>query len=578
MLTKLRLHNFKRFDDAEIELGDAVVFIGPNNSGKTTALQALTLWDIGLHRWLSKRGKGLQAGERAGVAVNRRDLLAVPVPSGRLLWRDLDVRKITRPDNKQSTKNVLMNIIVEGITAGVGWKCGLEFDYTNEESFYVRPVRLHEAEGTARMPIPDQAADVRIAYLPPMSGLASEEFVKQAGEISVLIGQGQTAQVLRNLCYNVCYPQGIEREASDPWKRIAREIERLFGTELLPPVYRPERSEIRMQFRQGSALLDLSSAGRGLQQTLLLLAYVYSNPRSVLLLDEPDAHLEVLRQRQTYQLIHAIAREQETQIITASHSEIVLNEAAATGSVIAFVGKPHLLTGQTSQVIKSLTTLGWDQYVQAEETGWVLYVEDATDFAILKAFAELLKHPVRAHLDRCFVHYVATNVPQQARGHFYGLQEAKPDLTGLALFDRLDKTLPKDTALIETMWSRREIENYFTTNDVLMRWVGADKPTDLFAWSEREEVRRAMTRAITRVTEALSLDNKTPWSADTKASDEVLDRIFRVFFQEQGKPVLFRKADYYQLVQFLKPEEVDPEVIEKLDSIVQVSQAAKPSQ
>jgi predicted ATP-dependent endonuclease of OLD family len=57
MLTKLRLHNFKRFDDAEIELGDAVVFIGPNNSGKTTALQALTLWDIGLHRWLSKRGR-----------------------------------------------------------------------------------------------------------------------------------------------------------------------------------------------------------------------------------------------------------------------------------------------------------------------------------------------------------------------------------------------------------------------------------------------------------------------------------------------------------------------------------------
>jgi predicted ATPase len=41
VLTKLTIRNFKRFTSAEIELGNPVVFIGPNNSGKTTALQAL---------------------------------------------------------------------------------------------------------------------------------------------------------------------------------------------------------------------------------------------------------------------------------------------------------------------------------------------------------------------------------------------------------------------------------------------------------------------------------------------------------------------------------------------------------
>lgn len=44
--------------------------------------------------------------------------------------------------------------------------------------------------------------------------------------------------------------------------------------------------------------LDLSASGRGQQQTLLLLAHMTANPGSVLLLDEPDAHLEILRQRQ----------------------------------------------------------------------------------------------------------------------------------------------------------------------------------------------------------------------------------------------------------------------------------------
>jgi hypothetical protein len=55
MLTRLRIRNLKRFVEADLELGQSVVLIGPNNSGKTTALQALALWDIGLRRWNEKR-------------------------------------------------------------------------------------------------------------------------------------------------------------------------------------------------------------------------------------------------------------------------------------------------------------------------------------------------------------------------------------------------------------------------------------------------------------------------------------------------------------------------------------------
>jgi predicted ATP-dependent endonuclease of OLD family len=39
MLTQLIIRNFKLFDEVAIELGERVVFVGPNNSGKTSALQ-----------------------------------------------------------------------------------------------------------------------------------------------------------------------------------------------------------------------------------------------------------------------------------------------------------------------------------------------------------------------------------------------------------------------------------------------------------------------------------------------------------------------------------------------------------
>lgn len=80
MLTKLTVRNFKRFGEVEIELADPVVFIGPNNSGKTSAMQALALWDIGLKRWNEKRSGKSTPEKRPGVTVNRRDLVAIPIP------------------------------------------------------------------------------------------------------------------------------------------------------------------------------------------------------------------------------------------------------------------------------------------------------------------------------------------------------------------------------------------------------------------------------------------------------------------------------------------------------------------
>ncbi len=577
MLTKLTIKNFKRFEDAEIDLGKSVVFIGPNNSGKTTALQALALWELGLRRWTEKRQGKSTALQRQGVAINRRDLVALPVPTANLLWRDLHVRNVERQEGKQKTQNVRVDILVEGITDDQAWSCGLEFDYANEESFYCRPLRLNDAEKPDRMLIPELSTRAKVALLPPMSGLTDREFIKQPGEIGVLIGQGQTAQVLRNMCYRVCWSTEGATKPSDDWLALTKQLVDLFGVKLLNPKFIAERREIVMEYEEKSGTrLDLSSSGRGLQQTLLILAHLYANPQTVLLLDEPDAHLEVLRQRQTYHLINDLAEKKGSQIIAASHSEVVLAEAANRGTVVAFVGKPHLLNDRGSQVMKALTDLGWDQYYEAEQTGWVLYVEDSTDLAILKAFARILDHPAQSLLEMPFVHYVSTNLPQKSRDHFNGLREAKNDLVGIAIFDRLDRQLQPTENLNEIMWEKREIENYFCTKDVLNAWAAHDIADDLFGLAERDNRQQLMERAIAEVTHLLEIDEKSPWSPDVKASDEVLDRIFRVFFKEMKLPLSFRKREYHLLTGFLSKQQIDPEVIEKLDAIVAIAGRAKP--
>lgn len=572
MLTRIKIRNFKRFTDIEIELDKAVVLIGPNNSGKTTALQALALWDIGVRRWNEKR-KGKSSPERRpGVTVNRRDLFSIPVPSANLLWRNLHVRDVRRTEeNQQKTENVNVEIVVHGVVGGTEWSCGLEFDYANEESFYCRPLRLNK-DGKTRMPVPPEVESVRVAFLPPMSGLADREFVKQPGEIGVLIGQGQTAQVLRNLCYKI-YQSG----ESGRWGSLVDHIRSMFGVELLEPEYIAERSEITMAYRdEGGNRLDLSSSGRGLQQTLLLLAHLYANPGAILLLDEPDAHLEILRQRQIYNLLIEVAEKQGSQIVAASHSEVVLGEAANRDVVIAFVGTPHRIDDRGSQVLKSLQDIGFDQYYQAEEMGWVLYVESSTDLSILQTFAKLIGHEAHDFLERPFVKYVETNLPQRAREHFFGLKEAKSNLVGIAIFDRLSTELQSVNGLTETMWMRREIENYFCMEEVLMAYARHDLPDDLFGRAESQMREEKMAESIAEVTKLLEIDELNPWSHDVKASDQVLDRVFRLFFKKLSLPLQLRKSGYHILAGLVPKGKVDAEIADKLAAIVTVAKTAKP--
>ena len=572
MITNITIRKFKSFDDVSIELGRNVVLIGPNNSGKTTALQALALWDIGLKQWNAKHKGSTVLSKRPGVTINRTDLIALPVPSANLLWNQLHTRQIDRSTGKQRTDNIRIDIIVEGITHGREWSCGLEFDYANEQSLYCRPLRLDTSKQPERMPVPDDADKMKIAFLPAMSGLAATEPKWEQGRINVLLGEGQTAQVLRNLCYQT-YMTG------NHWDDFQAKVKDMFNVVLGKPIYNETRGEISMTYTDVNGIeLDISSSGRGMQQILLLLAHLYANPQTVLLLDEPDAHLEVLRQRQVYQILTNLASDQGSQIIAASHSEVILNEAADKDIVIAFVGKPHRIDDRGSQLLKSLKNIGHDQYYLAEQRGWVLYLEGSTDLSILQSFAEKLDHPAREFLKKPFVHYVGNQI-SAVQDHFFGIREACPNLVGVMIFDRLEREYPpallgKDYLSCQS-WAKREIENYVCTEEVLLAYAQGATRDDLFGRAEAEERLRAMRESIAEVTSALkTLHKRDPWSPDTKATDEFLDPLFATYFEKLNLANQMRKTDYHILCQYLSEDQIDNEVVEKLDEIARIAKMA----
>ena len=395
LLHYLEIQNFKRFGDKQrIELDHPAVLIGPNNCGKTTAIQSIALWSQAVKTWHDTKGKA-PPKQRTSTSLNRLNIVSVPVQRTRYFWHNTNVRKGNKDIPLVVTVGVLHENKVEPVT--------MKFRNQGEDLVYCTP-----GEETLQNPeVIETAARLSIELLYPMSGLDTEEPILQPGRIDVLLGQGQTAQVLRNLCLMV------HKQHPDDWDRIADLMRRLFSVRIGNP-QETSRGGIDLFYRQHNVKerLDVALAGRGFQQMLLIFAYLYSHRRSVLLIDEPDAHLEILRQKQVYVLLREIAAENESQVILVTHSEVILDEALDHNLTLLLGGQTDDLAAKAN-IRNALKHYGAEHYVRARQRGYVLYVEGGTDLDILRALARRIGHEAADAWDeRANAFYVQDNFPR----------------------------------------------------------------------------------------------------------------------------------------------------------------------
>lgn len=580
LLHYLEIENFKRFGGKQrIELDHPAVLIGPNNCGKTSAIQALALWSQAVKTWYDVR-KESSATERTATALNRLNIVAVPVRRTRFFWHNTHVRA--------GTKDIPITITVGMAFKGRILDLPMRFTNKGDELVYCKP----DDAVLANLEFMHYAAQINVELLYPMSGLETEEPILQPGRIDVLLGQGQTAQVLRNLCLMVA------KDTPDDWKRIVVLMRRLFNVTLDVP-QETTRGAIEMRYKQPDVreALDVSSSGRGFQQMLLIFAYLYSHKRSVLLVDEPDAHLEILRQKQVYVLLRDIAAENQSQVVMVTHSEVILDEALDNNLTLLIDGQADDLARKTD-IRNSLKHFGADHYIKARERGYVLYVEGGTDVDMLRALAERLEHPVAKVWDeRINSFYIQNNYPDKSmeselerveggfgitpRDHFNGLCKLMPHLKGLAILDNdgRDRQGGMEGALHLSYWRRYEAENYFVTPDVLRRYA-AEQYRDLELFGgfsvEIDEVLDALV--LEQVFDALDADfqawktapadaARIVWEAKTQRIklSTFAEEFFRQLAARMSGAMLLKKGELHRLVAMVDPKMIASEVVEKLD-------------
>ena len=563
MIHTVRIRGFKHFDEVEFRLPGHMVLAGPNNTGKTTVLQAIASWSLALRRWRELNDFRLRRGLAYGRApIARQAFSAVPLRSFDLLWTDRRYRG---------------QIEIE-LRHDAGWSVTMEFKADSTEQIHVRPqaktIAIPKASTVSRLTTKElnkekasllRELDLRTAFVPPMTGLGIDEPLFQPPKIEQLLGLGRPGEVMRNLLV-----EASQNERA--WSALKASISKLFGYDLLPPDASGAHILAEYTMTEGGSRLDIASAGSGFQQILMLLAFLHTRQGAVLLLDEPDAHLHVILQDAIYHELRTVAARQRSQLIVATHSEVVIN-AVEPRELCVMLDEPRMVAGtnERSRLVSSLRVLSNADIMQALGVRGILYVEDYTDINILRAWAANLEHRAAGLLDtelmwKPLVFQAQEGRPGiRARDHFDALQLVREGLPGLELHDGDAQPSVPDTeitgaGLQRLRWRRYEIESYLVHSDALARFVEAVVGTDSAAahvedmlayW--RDEFPPAVVRDPLGDHEFLNTTK-----ARTRLIPPLLDAAGL-----HGLPY----TRYHEIAALMLPEEIHPEVVEKLDAI-----------
>lgn len=542
MITKVVLRNFKRFREVVFDIPGHVVLAGPNNTGKTTLLQSISAWDLALRKWKQVNDFMRHRGGYTYVPIARQSFAAVPLRQFDLLW------------NQRSTTNY---IEIE-ISHSDGWTIAMELHHDTTEQIKVRPKNDVE-------PATLRGLRLDTVFVPPMTGLTTQEPLYARQEfLDATIGQGKPGEVLRNLLVQA-------KLSESAWQALQNTIKKLFGYELLPPD--ETGAHIIAEYKVGSAgpRFDIASAGSGFQQVLMLLTFLNTRPGSVLLIDEPDAHLHVILQEAIYGELRHVAMEKHSQLIIATHSEVIIDSVEPRELYVLFDGPRRIAdTQDRTNLIRSLSVLSNTDIMMAMVVPGILYAEGYPDIAILKEWARILEHPAYDLFTRELywkptVWETRDGAPGiRARDHYQALTMVR-DIPGLVLIDGDDLTTIAETeitgrGLQRARWRRYEIESYLIHPASLERFV-EDQVGGSAAAPYIEEMENYLNDNFPPAVLRDPLGNHE-FLNTTKARTRLLPPIL-----DAAGLHGFPYTRYHEIAAVMLPEEIHPEIREKLDTI-----------
>ncbi len=378
-LTRFKIQHFRQFENiVTVSLRPITMLIGANNSGKSTILQALNVFQFCMENCLVQNG---ESGKKLALRkqnVGPDDIGRLPIASPMDLW----------PNGRTSKPVVLTATYQDGTE--------LKFELSLSHNLFNISPSISNC--------PDEQAfltSFRIQFVPIFSGLLPREELLAEVSRSERVRAQRHGEIVRNLLLD------LRQNQKTRWKLLVSLLQRLYPQASLDVTHGEKRvlSPWIDTLYHDNILTkdrDVITSGSGFHQAMQIFVGVLQPGISLVLLDEPDSHLHARLQHELMQIFEELAEKENLQFVIATHSPHLLRAAPPDSIFVCREGTvgPLANTPQQLEILERVGAFDQMELVPLLQSARVCFVESSEDRDRLRWFAQ--KHLGDAKADQIF--------------------------------------------------------------------------------------------------------------------------------------------------------------------------------
>lgn len=429
MIKSIRINNFKKIQNLDLRLDRMNVLVGPNNSGKSSVLQAIQFGISAL------QSVDLSPTSSRKTATWRNDSKTSSIAAHELIYSP-----VHDPYDLGRSQHFSQSHGIECIfTESSGASCSIEIKKGKNRNLAV------SAKGEELGQKLESISEMYSAMATGLAGIASVEEYKTPGVVRKAAARGDSNNYFRNILWQLWeldeeYEDFDEEEDTDDreqcgnlndstiddtadyaesdedkvhdnsehspidaeesetdddelseWYKFSSRLEEIFPGLSLTCDFDFNNSEhIQVTATFGDADMPIELCGTGVLQTVQILAYIGLYSPRLLILDEPDSHLHPDNQRRLFEVLDRVSQEESFQVLMCTHSRNLLDAAIGLDANVRWISNGQFQS-EEHDLVQGLMDLGALDAVDrlgGKNKKLVIFTEDSTNLTRFEPIAE----------------------------------------------------------------------------------------------------------------------------------------------------------------------------------------------
>lgn len=352
----IQIKKFKKIDDVRITLSSLNIFIGANNSGKSSFIQGIQ-FAISACQTLKLKGGVWGKGSQT-LSLDSSEYLYTPTSNIEYLYHG---KRLTGSRTKEG-RSWIEFIFSDGQTSTLKISRGKNGGFTTSLSGPFLGGKLGDIEKPY------------CVYVPGIAGVPTQEKYEVTITVKKSATRGDSNNYLRNILY------AISKDAGK-WGAFKGSVNSIYNNIDVVAKFDEHKSEyIHVSVIDDNLELPLDSVGTGLLQVIQIFAYIeYFNPR-IILLDEPDSHIHPTKQKLlAKELSRRAADNPDLRIVFSTHSRYILDALEDKANVVHFQNGKIFQDVKGSNILLDIGAADADYLFSKKELKYIIVTEDKVD-------------------------------------------------------------------------------------------------------------------------------------------------------------------------------------------------------